>query len=77
MVLGMESNTNNGDKMTKTETWNLRAFALYDTYAVEDAEGGIWHPGEDAQAMIAASNDPDATAIRLAADKPMLGEWAQ
>jgi hypothetical protein len=61
--------------MTKTETWNLRAIAIYDTYAVEDGEGGVWHPNEDAEAEIAASADPKKCAIDLVVADPMRGEW--
>tara|TARA_R110000796_G_scaffold19712_5_gene59175 strand:+ start:731 stop:922 length:192 start_codon:yes stop_codon:yes gene_type:complete len=61
--------------MTKTETWNLRAFACGDTYAVEDDDGGIWHPNEDSEQEIARAADPKKCAIALVIADPMSGEW--
>jgi hypothetical protein len=42
---------------------------------VEDREGGVWHPSDEARAEIEASDDPAATAVRICHDTPLRGEW--
>jgi hypothetical protein len=46
-------------------------------WTVIDPQGGCWWPDEDAAAEIDASADPAATAIRIAMEAPMRGEWRQ
>lgn len=52
-----------------------RAVETDGTWAVEDAAGGRWFPGDDAEAEILASEDPAATAVRICRESPMRGTW--
>ena len=44
--------------------------------AVEDCEGGIWHPSDDAAAEIAATDDPCAAAVKMCRTAPLRGRWS-
>lgn len=44
-------------------------------WTVVDPDGGIWWPSDEAAEEIAASADPESTAIRIATDEPMRGTW--
>ena len=55
---------------------SLTATIADDIY-VTDSEGGVWRPSEEAAAEILAADDPEATAINIAATTPMRGEWKQ
>ena len=54
---------------------SLTAVETDGTWAVDDAAGGRWFPGDDAADEIAASNDPAATAVRICREQPMRGDW--
>ena len=43
---------------------------------VEDTEGGVWWPNDDAQTAIQAADDPKAAAIKMCDETPMRGEWS-
>ena len=43
---------------------------------VEDCEGGIWHPSDDAAAEIAATDDPCAAAVKMCRSAPGRGRWS-
>ena len=53
----------------------LTAVETDGTWAVDDAAGGRWFPGDDAETEIDASDDPAATAVRLCREQPMRGDW--
>ena len=56
---------------------NLSAIQLHDTWAVEDSDGGIWHPDSETASVIEASADPAAEAVMICDSEPMRGTWAQ
>ena len=60
-----------------TETTDLRTETSDNTLTVTDPQGGVWWPDAEATAEIEASDDPEATAIKIATDEPMRGEWRQ
>src|SRR5690606_24609946 len=51
----------------------LTAVETDGTWAVDDAAGGRWFPGDDAADEIAASNDPAGAAVRICREQPMRG----
>lgn len=44
---------------------------------VQDTDGGIWWPNEEAAAEIAAADDPEEVAIEMCESVPMRGTWKQ
>lgn len=42
---------------------------------VLDTDGGRWWPSDEALAEIEASDDPEATALRICENEPMRGQW--
>ena len=42
---------------------------------VEDTDGGVWWPNDEANAEIMASADPQATALTMCEAEPTRGEW--
>lgn len=44
-------------------------------WSVVDPQGGRWWPSAKAHDEITASDDPAATAVRIATESPMRGEW--
>lgn len=63
----------NAMQNTKPET--MTADLCDDTWTVVDSEGGRWWPSDEAADEIAASNEPAATAVRIATNEPMRGQW--
>ena len=61
-------------ELTAEET-DLTAVETDGTWVVEDAAGGRWFPGDEAEAEILASSDPAATAVRICRESPMRGTW--
>ena len=57
-----------------TATTELRATQRNGEWVVID-DGAVWWPEDDAQAIIAASDDPEQTAVDMCRDEPMMGEW--
>ena len=57
-----------------TATTELRATQRNGEWVVID-DGAVWWPEDDAQAIIAASDDPAQTAVDMCRDEPMMGEW--
>jgi len=57
------------------KTARLRVLDLSDGYAVEDTDGGIWWPDDDAQEEIAESRDPERSALQMAQRQPRRGIW--
>lgn len=54
-------------------TWDPEA--AIEAVAVEDANGGVWWPNDDAQAEIQAAGDPLAAAVKMCDESPMRGNW--
>ncbi len=48
---------------------------MADGWRVVDPDDGVWWPSDEAEAEIQASDDPAATAVRIATQDPMRGEW--
>lgn len=42
---------------------------------VEDTEGGVWWPNDDAQEEIQKADNPKAAAIKMCDETPTRGEW--
>lgn len=65
--------------MTTTTTANLPSNLSIvrsgDVIGVEDENGGIWWPSNEAELEIDASDDPEITAILMCASQPMRGTW--
>ena len=57
------------------ESAELTAVETDGTWAVDDAAGGRWFPGDAAADEIAASNDPAVAAVRICRETPMRGTW--
>ena len=55
---------------------NLTAIEINNTFCVEDNDGGIWTPTEEAASEIAGSQSPADAAVVLCSDDPMRGEWS-
>jgi len=55
---------------------NLTAIDTHDGIVVEDCEGGIWHPSDDAAAEIAATDDPHVAAVKMCRSAPGRGRWS-
>jgi hypothetical protein len=53
---------------------HLTAIAV--VVGVEDCEGGIWHPSDDAAAEIAATDEPCAAAVKMCRSAPGRGRWS-
>lgn len=47
----------------------------FSVWAVDDPAGGRWWPGAETAAEIDASDDPEATSLRICQEQPMRGEW--
>ena len=58
-------------------TITLEAVEELEGWVVKDPTGGVWVPGEVAQALISESEDPAAYAAALCEEQPMAGEWRQ
>ena len=53
----------------------LTAITSNDEIGVEDSEGGIWWPNEEAAEEIMAAEDPAAAAVEMCETDPMRGVW--
>lgn len=53
----------------------LHVITLEGNLAVEDTDGGIWYPSEDAYSRAVATSNPEAELLRLCETQPMLGTW--
>lgn len=60
-----------------TDTLTAIIDFLTDDVSVTDDDGGVWRPCDEARVEILASDDPEATAIRIVTTTPMRGEWRQ
>ena len=65
---------------TKDKAMALKAITSWDgeieLIGVEDTEGGVWWPNDEAQQEIQSTGDPKSAAITMCAETPMLGEWS-
>ncbi len=55
---------------------HLTAIDTHDGIAVEDCEGCIWHPSDEAAAEIAAADDPHVAAVQMCRSAPGRGWWS-
>lgn len=54
---------------------NLTTENNWGTICVHDEAGGVWWPSDEADVEIEASEDPEATALRICREQPMRGTW--
>lgn len=47
-----------------------------DGWSVEDPNGGVWWPDNEARREIEGAADPAREAVRICATSPMLGRWS-
>jgi hypothetical protein len=55
---------------------NLTAIEINNTLCVEDINGGVWTPNEEAAAELAGSQDPAKATVALCIISPMRGDWS-
>lgn len=48
---------------------------LWDSWSVEDTDGGRWWPNEEGERLIQERGDDEAAAISVCDEFPLLGEW--
>jgi hypothetical protein len=53
----------------------LIAETASDTITIRDEDGVRWWPSDEALEEIEASDDAEATAVRICDEEPMRGEW--
>ena len=53
----------------------LTAEIRHNTWTVNDSDGGVWWPSDEASEEIDAAVDPAAKAVAVCDAAPMRGEW--
>ena len=59
--------------MTKS---TMTAYEYSQGWSVEDSDGGIWWPSDEAKAEIEQSDDPESAAEIMCRTEPTRGEWS-
>ena len=75
MLVDADSHEAPDEDLEATQVQRLTADVYRDRACVEDVIGGVWWAGDEALARILAAADPEAEAIRIAAEEPMRGTW--
>lgn len=61
--------------MSTNDNSTLTSIELYGIICVEDTDGGVWWPSDEAIDEINAADDPGARAIEICVAEPMRGTW--
>lgn len=66
----------NNYTMTTTDGITLTSVQRNNTWCVLDSDGGVWWPSLEAEEEIDRAEDPAMAVVRMCADEPMRGSWA-